>query len=53
MNKIVDPLGLLSPFSIHIEIAFQLLCKKNWDENLEGEYLCIQKRLDNELRALN
>ena len=36
--KIFDPLGLLSPFSICIKMMFQklCLCKKKWDENLEG-----------------
>ena len=42
--KLFDPLGLLSLFSICIKMRLQglCLCKKKWDENLEGEHLHME-----------
>ena len=39
--KIFDPLGFLSPFTIKMEILFQILCnrKLEWDTKLAGENL--------------
>ena len=39
--SVFDPLGILSPFTIHIKILFQQLCacKTDWDEPLMGENL--------------
>jgi len=48
--KVVDPLGLLSPFVIRTKILFQTLCKSklDWDTTLEGELLhhwkCLLQR---------
>ena len=39
--KIIDPLGLLSPFTIQWKILFQVLCNErtNWDEQLSNGHL--------------
>jgi len=49
--KVFDPLGLLSPFTIHAKILFQKLCslKKDWDKTLEGEALRQWKYLTSDL----
>ena len=52
--KIFDPIGLLTPFTISMNILFQTLCveKVNWDESLEGEALSKWKSFINDLSAL-
>ena len=39
MAKILDPLGILSVFTVDIKIMFQELCLRGlqWDEELRGE----------------
>ena len=53
--KILDPLGLLSPFTIQWKILFQNLCQSrtNWDELLADGYLKKWKTLNSGLQLLN
>lgn len=39
--KIVDPIGLLTPFTVEMKILFQQLClnNSNWNDELEGVLL--------------
>ena len=52
--KIFDPLGILSPFTIHQKLMFQTLClnRKAWDEPLDGELLKQWNNLRLEIMTL-
>ena len=52
--KIYDPLGLLSPFVIHLKVLFQVLCSNHhmWDEPLEGEILDVWNNAASELTPI-
>ena len=52
--KILDPLGLLSPFTVSTKILFQSLCldKVKWDDRLEGEALLKLNGLIHEFSVL-
>ena len=53
--KILDPLGLLSPFTIQWKVLFQELCieRTDWNDQLKGDHLKKWKSLILELQTLN
>ncbi len=61
--KIVDPLGMLSPFVVKMkylfqvmfQVMFQVICqeKKDWDKRLNGDLLKEWNTIVNELPLLN
>ena len=54
-SKTLDPLGLLTPFTIKLKIKFQELClaKVNWDEKADEKLCVTMKNLISELAFLN
>ena len=53
--KILDPLGMLSPFIVQVKYLFQVICqeKKDWNEPLHGDLLKEWNTIVNGLPALN
>ena len=50
--KIFDPLGILSPSTVHQNIQSLCVNKKGWDERLEGDSLKQWNNLRHEITAL-
>lgn len=53
--KIFDPMGFLSPLTVHMKILFQELCleKTNWDTELKGKPLRQWKSFLRELNLID
>ena len=53
-TKILDPIGLLTPFTVNMTVLFRGLCVEQvkWDETLEREALAKWKTFINDLNAL-
>ena len=54
-SKILDPIGVLTPFTVEMKVLFQELCqtKVEWDGKLEGNLIQVWKQLLDEMKYLN
>ena len=53
--QVVDPLGLLSPFTMKMKILFQILCNRSidWDTPLFSEHLTHWEEIMDSLTVLH
>ncbi len=52
--KIFDPIGLITPLTIHMKVLFQMLCSSDydWDDELTPDWLTWRSRLIADMSAL-